>query len=231
MAIFGKINSDAYVFTGDKIRITASVILSPDLALHATKNLELSFDSGTTWFDVTTKRYLDWIYSAAGNKTVKLKVTTTTGEEIFTKSVEVLDLTTATLFSTDNDLYALEPEIDQYLPKKWDSWNYLHLEAQKQIVQWLDDKGILNENREKYTVASIMDITQVREFSVNKVLGMIFRTSSNQVGDLFSVKATYYEEQANLKAAKAQIRLDYNDNGVADDGEMTNLFVVNVIRR
>jgi hypothetical protein len=231
MSIFGIIKSDDQVFTGDKIRIDVSgSFLAPGLSF-ATVSHEVSTDGGTTWYNVTAKKSVDWIFTTAGVKTISLRVSTTEpGSAITTKTVTVLNLATQGLFSNDSDLYQQEPEIDEYLPKKWSSWNLVHLSSQKWIMDLLDEKGIFDQDGNKYVVADVLDVEQVRQLSIYKTLETIYEGNSKIVGDLFSIKRDKYRELANTKASRSNLVLDYNKNEAADEGEKTDLHSV-VLRR
>lgn len=231
MSIFGIIKSDDQVFTGDKLRIdVGGSFLAPDLTF-ATVSHEISVDAGVTWYNVTAKKYVDWLFTTSGIKTISVRISTTEpASQIFTKDIEVLNLATANLFSLDFDLYIHEPEIDQYRPKKWSSWNLVHLRAQSWIIDFLDEKGIFAENGSKYTVADIMDKQQVKQLSAYKTLQFIFEGNSNVGGDLFSIKAAEYEKLANAKASRSQLSLDYNKDTLKNDNERTNLQTI-LVRR
>ncbi len=231
MSIFGIIKSDDKVFTGDKLLINvADSFLTPPLEF-ATVSHEISVDNGVTWFDVSSKMQLGWVFTTPGLKTISLRVSTTEpSSQVFTKTINALDIVAAKLFSKDEDLYLYEPEIDQYLPKKWSSWNPIHKAAQDWIIDWLDEKRIFNKNGAKYTVADILDIQQVRQLSCYKALEFIFQGNSNVVGDIFSVKRDKYRELANEKASRSQLALDYDADSVAGPQERTDLNTV-ILRR
>lgn len=233
MSIFGIIKSDDVVFSGDKIRIDASEsFLAPNLTF-ATVSHEVSVDGGATWYNITgPKKYVDWIFSTSGTKTISLRLSTTEpASEIFTKDITVLNLATANLFSNDSDLYQYETDINQYLPKKWSSWNLIHLAAQKHIVDWLDEKRIFAQDGTKYTQADLLDKSEVRQFSIFKTLELIFASNYTIVGDIFSSKRDKYRELANEKASRAQISLDFNKDTINNDAtERTDLLSV-IVRR
>lgn len=231
MSIFGVIKSDDKVFTGDKLRIDVSQSFLAPALVFATVSHEVSVDGGVTWYDVTAKKFVDWIFSTAGVKTISLRVSTTQpANQVFTKQVTVMDLTAQNLFSKDSDLYRLEPEIDNYLPKKWSSWNLIHLQAQEWIIDLLDEKGMTNDAGAKYTVADLMDKQQVKQLSLYKVLEFIFEGNSNIVGDLYSIKRDKYQSLANDKSARSNLALDANNNDVQDQFESTDLFSVDLKR-
>lgn len=231
MSRFGVIKSDDKVFKNDKIRFDASKsFVTPDETLATPKNHEISFDAGVTWIDITTPKVCDFIYTSIGTKTVQLRITTTSGNSVESRTIEVLDLDNKKLFSKDSDLYRHEPEIDNLLPKKWSSWNLNHLEAQKIFMDWLDEKGIFNKNGKKYEVADLLDLEEVRQWSVYKCLELIYRGNVNVANDVSDQKSKTYAAEADKKLAKSQIALDYNEDGEANAGERTDLYSVNINR-
>ncbi len=233
MAIFGIIKSDDQVFTGDKIRFDCSEsFVSPDVTFKSPISHEISTDGGVTWYNITLKKYVDWIFTTSGSKTITLRLTDSSdNQETFTKVVSVSSLSTANLFSKDVDLYKYEPEIDQYLPKKWSSWNMIHLEAQKFLLNWLDEKQYFNQDGESYEAQDIMSIEQVREISTFKALEIIFAGNSNVVGDIFSIKRDKYKELFNEKASRSYLKLDYNNNGTIEQEDSTSLNSIRILRR
>jgi hypothetical protein len=233
MSIFGVIKSDDQVFANDKIRIDASEsFLAPGLSFHATVSHEISVDAGVTWYNISSSKKVDWIFSTTGAKTISLRLTTTApSTQTFTKSITVLNQTTQGMFSKDSDLYKFEPEIDQYLPKKWSSWNLIHLQAQEWIMDWLDESRLYNIIGLKYTVADIMDIQQVKQLSCYKVLEFIFEGNSNVVGDISSMKRDKYRSLALTKMSRGALNLDFNDDGIAGATERHDLFTGGLTRK
>lgn len=231
MSIFGIIKCDDQVYNGDKIMFDVSqTFLSPDLTFAVVSH-EMSFDSGTTWFDITATKNISWIFQTPGTVPVQLRVTAAGPvSQVFSKQIDVLDMSVANLFSTDADIKQYEPNIDMYLPEKWSSWNMIHRTAQAWIIDWLDEKRIFNKDGQKYSAKDIMDKQQVRQLACYKALEFIFEGNSNVVGDLFSVKRDKYRELSNEKASKSQLALDFNKNEIQDEWERTDLFSVSVNR-
>jgi hypothetical protein len=232
MSIFGVIKTDDKVFTGDQLRIdTWTSFLAPGLTFATSTSHEISVDEGVTWFNVTPKKGIaDWIFSTAGDKIITLRLTTSTPtSQTFTKTVKVLDLTAQKLFSLDSDLYIIEPEIDQYLPKRWSSWNLVHLKAQEYIIDWLDEKRIFRKDGTKYVVNDLLDLQEVKQWSVYKTLEFIYEGNSNIVGDISSTKRDKYKLMASEKASRSQLSLNYSGN-VAEANQKTDLHVVTVVR-
>lgn len=230
--IFGVIKCDDKVLTGDKLRVSVGEsFLAPGLAFTTTVSHEVSTDGGTTWYDITAKKQIDWIFMTAGVKTISLRLNTTLpSTQTFTKTVTVLDLTAQKLFSNDTDLYSLDPEIDQYLPKKWSSWNIVHLKSQEYIMDWLDEKRIFKQDGSKYVVDDLLDLQEVKQWSTYKTLEFIYEGNSNIVGDISSVKRDKYLSLANEKASRSQLALDYDGDGDVNNIERTDLLKVNLFR-
>lgn len=230
MSIFGVIKTDDKVFTGDQLRIDVSGSFLAPGSTFATVSHEISLDEGVTWFNVSAKKSADWIFSTAGEQIITLRLTTSTATtQTFTKTVTVIDLTAQKLFSLDSDLYIIEPEIDQYLPKRWSSWNLVHLKAQEYIIDWLDEKKTFKRDGSKYTVNDILDLQEVKQWSTYKTLEFIYEGNSNIVGDISSVKRDKYRTMSDEKASRSQLSLNYSGDDT-DTNQRTDLFSVQVVR-
>jgi hypothetical protein len=233
MSIFGIIKCDDKVFAGDKLQIDVSEsFVAPNLAIATSAGLQISVDAGVNWYDITLKKQLSWGWlNTSGAKTITLRMTTATAETAdFTKTVTVIDQVAQNLFSKDSDLYQYEPDIDSLKPKKWSSWNMIHLAAQEWITDWLDEKRIFDENGNSYTAADLLDKQQVKQLSCFKALEMIYEGNSNMVGDIYSIKRDKYKALANEKASRSQLKLDFNKDTVVNEGERTDLHTV-LLRR
>lgn len=228
MAVFAILKCDEKVFMNDKIRFdgTASFV-TPD-ETFATTSHQISFDSGATWINITTNKYIDYAYSTKGSKTIQLKCSTSLpSTNTVTKTITVLDPADIDLFSTDFDIEMYEPEIGRYLPKKWSSWNLLHLKAQEYILEWLDENRVYDSNGDKFTAADFGDAQQVKQLSCFKTLELIYEGLSNVTGDVFSLKRDKYKALVLEKSNKSFLKLDYDADGTADEkidlfsGELT----------
>lgn len=226
MAVFAVLKSDDRVFEGDKIRFDGSEsFIGSTATFHGNNSHEISFDNGVTWINISQKKYLDYAFGTSGPKTVLLRVRDQhDNTNTATKVITVLDLADQKLFSNDSDLYFYEPEIDAYLPKKWSSWNLVHLKAQEFILDWLDEIGAYKADGSKFTAADFGDSQQVKQLSCYKTLEIIYEGNSNVVGDLFSIKRDKYRGLVLEKLNRSNLRLDYDDNGTIDTNEKINLF-------
>lgn len=228
MAKFGFILSDSKVFQGDLIQFDFSKSTFNGADIPQTVSHEFSIN-GTDFVNVTDKKQISWVFNDSGPQPIYLTLNSSLGSELFTTSIEVLDIVDAKLFTTDFDLVAYEPDIMKYLPKKWSSWNIIHMRAQDYIINYLSEKAILDKFGNAYTKDDIRDIKEVKDWSSALVLRYIFNTISNADNDIFKSKSDEYEEIANARGSRARINLDHNKNSKTDD-EVQDLRSVEVNR-
>lgn len=227
--IFFKLILEEIVQVDDATRLDASdLFVSPDEG--AITLLRVSPDNGINWYDITSndpeKRFLDWAFSSDGDKVIKLEVTTDNSaaseKEFILKVISKLD---DCLFSSDQDLLKFEPEITCYLRKGRRSFLDIHRCAQALIIDWLQrqvevkDCQINIDNgcvKRKLTKKDLWDLEEVRAWSVYQALVLIFEGLSNQVDDVFSQKKERYSELMYRARSRAEITVDYNQDGKAD---------------
>lgn len=229
MAKFGIIISDEKVFSGDIIELDFNrSSFTPDETPEAISH-EFSIDQ-TNWINVTQQRKIVWSFNSVGLKTVYLRLTSTSGSEVFSKSINVLDLAAQKLFSKDQDLANVEPEIMKMLPKKWSSWNLMHLAAQEKIINLIREKGWKSWSGVAYTKDDFLNVSEVKEWSIAIALELAYFNISNASNDVFMEKSKYYASLVNAREANARIKLDYNKNTVADKDEEATFNTVGLSR-
>jgi hypothetical protein len=104
----------------------------------------------------------------------------------------------------------------KYLPEHRSSWNFCHRLAQKEILDYLDESGKVNEDGSKLTKDQIVDVSEVNALATFKTLRIIYESMSNAPDDFFIKKAKFwseYEAKANLRCVS---RFDYDKNGTVD---------------
>jgi hypothetical protein len=177
--------------------------------------------------------YLDWQYSTAGTKTIDLEITTDGSAVVSQKTIEVVLSATEKLFSSDEDLVSLEPDILNYVKDGKNSFNDFHRQSQSAILDEIYRNRIMSTTGEKITVDEVLDVSEVKFWSLYMTLNKIFRSISNKPDDVFADRAKYYEkkELEAFNQAMNQMRIDYNKDGVLDDTESYNLRTVDVFRR
>jgi len=227
--IFFNLNLEKIVQVSDQTRFIASnTFVSPDEG--AITLLRISPDNGATWYDITGVDkdlwFLDWEYEVAGTKTVKLEVTTTNSaatEKDFT--LELIAEADDLLFSNDDDLVKMEPEILCFLRRGRASFLDIHRCAQKIIMDWLamqikvkdcdisTSDGCVTRKIEK---KDLWDVEEVRTWSAYQTLVLIFEGLSNQKDDIFSQKAVRYSELMRAARSRSEVTTDFDQDGTAD---------------
>ena len=234
MAIFPKISAEKIIQVNDKTRILASQsYVSKDEA--AISLIEIEPEALNGFIDVTGSDsddwYLDWEYSTDGTKTITLRVTTDGSPVTFTKDIEVITEANDKLFSNDNDLKQHETSILKYLPKGKSSYNYVHRNAQNEILEQLYKDGYTDIDGNKFTKDSVVDIEEFRMWSKFMVLRMIFRDLSNAIDDIYDKKSLMYENSEHVWRTKAILKIDIDGDGDISDGEYLDITTRRLERR
>lgn len=229
--IFHKLNKESIVQVNDMTRLDAGSSFASQDEGNVTL-VRISPDNGVTWFDVTnasnsTQRwYLDWAYDTDGDKTIKVEITTDTTpatEKDFT--LPIISEADDCLFSSDEDLAKFEPEIFCYLRRGRSSYLDIHRCAQKIILDYLNlnieirECDDINQVARKLTAKDLFDKQEVNTWSVYQTLVLIFQGLSNQTDDIFSQKAQSYSQLMNSARNRAEVTVDYDQDGTADKKE------------
>lgn len=218
MGIFIQIESDQVAQVGDKIRIDAGqTFLTPDES--AVSLFEIQPESAASFYNVTADRYLDWVYSSSGDKTVTVRVTTDGSPITSTTVIQVVTAQSDALWSNDQALRAHEDDILKFLPPGRSTWKFMHRRAQTLILADLDREGYRDINGNRYTKSAFIDVEEVRYWSTFLTLRLIFESLSNAVDDIFSEKAKRYSGLEAQYRDRVRLRLDVDGDGVIQEGE------------
>jgi hypothetical protein len=233
MAIFPVLETEDVIQIGDKIRLngTKSFVSKDNVAVTL---VEIEPEAGNGYITVTGTSYkdwyLDWSYSGATRTVVvSLRITAGTTTTV-TQSVSVVTAADDYLFSNDYDIKALEPDILKYVPEGRKSYLNVHREAQKKIIDTLDEAGYTDTEGLKLTKAAVVDISEVRAWSKYLALSFIFRGIYNAVDDVFAEKARHYESMASKAFDRAKIRLDLDGDGEIAVGEAVEVVSRDLVR-
>lgn len=208
---------------GDKTRLDATKTFATKGEADITL-VEIDPTGEGTFIDVTGEShddwYLDWIYSGPSNVlSPVLRVTTDGAPQIFTKTINIVSADEEKLFSTDDDIKALEPDVMKYVPEGRASWIAVHRSAQSKILDTINKMGIRSTDGSLITKDQIIDIDEVRYWSRDLTLSLIFMLSQNSKDDFFAEKAKHYADEADAAKARAVLRLDFNKDGTQSVGE------------
>lgn len=222
------------VQVGDKTRLSASKTFVTKGEAEVSK-VEIDPDGSGTFIDVTGDGpddwYLDWIFSGI-SRTVSpvLRVTTDGSPVTATKNISVVTAADDMLFSTDKDLMTLEPDVMKYVPDGRASWLAMHRAAQEKILDAIAKMGILASDGTKITKAQVLDVDEVRFWSRDLVLSLIFLMSQNSKDDFFAQKAKHYADEADSAKERAVLKLDLNKDGTQGNFESYNMTARNLVR-
>lgn len=234
MAIFPIIESDNTVQLNDKFRIdcTKSYISKGEAAVTL---VEIEPHTGDGFIAVTGSPvlsknwFLDWQYASAGGKTVSVRITTSGAPVTVTKTISAITSATDKLFSTDQDLVAIEHNILKYVPEGRSSFKYIHREAQKQMLEWLYVNGYRKYDGSRITVDEVIDVENVKYWSIYLALRLIFQDLSNQPDDIFEKKSKLYQNDEHKWRENIALKFDLDGDGVqgATEGySMTGRYLV-----
>ncbi len=234
MAIFADLELEKTIQINDKTRLNATKsFISKDEATITLVEIEPEAASGFVDVTGTTSAdwFLDWQYTGATRTVTATTRITTDGAPIsFTNTIEVVTAADDKLFSADNDLLPLESDILRWVPDGRNSFFNVHREAQELIIAWLDEQGYVDVDKNPLTKAAIVDLEEVRKWSTNLTLKLIFQSIKNSVDDVFAEKAKTYEGQEVFHRKRAILRVDLNNDGVVDDNEAVNFKSFDLIR-
>lgn len=230
MAVFPHIQTEKIVQVGDRTRISVAKTLVVPSTEEIT-SLEVRPDADAIYRTVTDQKYLDWVYETAGTKTVTLKVTTPSETVEKSAYIQILEASEDNLFSTDEQLISLEPDIMSLLPDSRVSYLNVHREAQTQIMDAIYQRGITDQSGLRLTPASVVDVHEVSEWSKFLTLTLIFRGRVNAPDDAYIVKAQGYEKLANQASQRAFLKLDLDGDGKTSADESVSITSVKVSRR
>ena len=219
--IFPKIKVDSIAQVGDGVRIDAMQTIYRDVA--DVLDIEIAPDAGGDFISVYSGGdfdmwYLDWVYDTAGtyNPIVRIK----TGElpDVFvtiTKPIEVITEEADQLFSGDDDILQAEPDVYRYLPEGKTSYLFMHREAQRRILAYLDEKKIWKQDGTRYDKEDLFDKEEFVHWSRFLVLQMIYQAKVVDVGDIFFQKSEQYKTLVTIAQSRGALRLSSNGTDAA----------------
>lgn len=234
MAIFPKIENEATLQENDKTRLDATkTFVSKDEA--AVTLVRIRPDAAGSFIDVTGSSsqdwFLDWQYSSAGSYVVTVEVTTDGSPITFTSNIEVITAVDDNLFSTDEQLKTHEDDILNWVRNGRSTFLDKHRMAQTRILAYLDEQRIWKPDGTRFVKADVVDILEVQEWSKFETLAIIFEGLSNDVEDIFSVKADKYRRLRDGARSRSSLRLDLNSDSVLENTEVIDIRSAEMVRR
>jgi len=178
-------------------------------------------------------------YTGDEVETVQKKVTVTIVDteqdpdetKTLSKTLLIVSERADRLFATDDMLRQKESDILRYVVDGRATFKDVHRRAQKEIMEWLDTQGFVDDFEDKFTVRRIRDTDEVAAWATNLTLKLIFRSVHNAKDDVFVTKAKYYEGQETFYRGRAVLRIDTNQDGQVDLHEQVDIRSCRVLRR
>lgn len=126
------------------------------------------------------------------------------------------------LFSTDQEIKIHEATIMDWVPQGRASWLNVHRRSQETILNWIYQAGHTDRFARRLTKYDILDLEDVRLWSVYETLYFLFMSFQNSENDVFKEKAQYYEKQMLAARNTALLKLDKNKTGKVEDAKRVN---------
>lgn len=238
--LFPSLTFDTVLQVEDKFRLDASRSFVSDgsdvtdiLIKPSSTDIFISVmsDDSDDWF-------LDWAYESDGYKEVSVKIVTSSGDKTKTylASINVLTKITDALLSNDNDLFPLEPSLNDYLPRGRSSFIYAHRKAQERILAYLDEQRIWRADGNPYGKLDLVNVVgdefqeQFNQWSIYQTLLIIFESSQVTVDDVYKEKMNTYKSLRNTSRDRGALRLDKDGDNIVDDSHMDR-FSTPLVRR
>jgi len=226
--IFISAKLESIVQIDDMTRIDAtSSFVSPNEA--AITLVEIEPEAGSGFIDVTTDKYLDWVYDTAGDKVASVRITTDGAPVTKTYSLSVLSVADDRLFSNDSDIVSHENDLFRFLREGRVSFIDIHRVAQSLILDYLDQTNVTNIDGSRVEKDDIYEIKEVKEWSKFLTLSLMFESVANEVEDIFSVKARKYRNMAKEVSARASVKI--GDSANAKPDQNLDLRSARIVRR
>lgn len=235
--VFPILKFEPKVQVDEKIRLDATQTFKANG--HSISAVEITPDVGLDTYDVynidQSLWFLDFAYASAGTKTITLTVTYShgSGSLTVTRTYNVVVVTAATdyLFSSDDELRQYEPDILKWLPDGYSSFNFVHRQVQKNLLDWFEEIRLFKKDGTRWQAADVVDKLQLRRIATLTALRMIFYSLSNQVDDVFAVKAEQYLAKEKDARNRNSIALDFDGDGEVSASEKVELRSFGLVRR
>ena len=230
--IFINCQNEALIQTKDKTRIDVS---SSFVSGDAITDILIKPNDDTSYISVFNADqslwYLDWAYEDEGDQTITVQATDDTDTVTAEFTITVISESEDNLYSTDAEIFAIEGELKKYMPEGKNSYKNLHREAQSRIVNYLDKKRLWNSDGTPYAKNQINLYGMLQKWSLYETILMIYTDLTISIGDKFTEKVSEYKALRNYERDRAQIRIDKDNSGTIDAGEIQDLKSFRMIRR
>lgn len=185
------------------------------------------------FFDVTEDASTSHVSDMVEYGTRKVVLTATNGTDTDTQNfyIKVYSVAGDRLFCSDKDLTAHQSDIMKWVSDGRSSYKNVIRRSQSLIIAWLDEKGYVNAYGDKFTKHDIIDLEEVRQWSIFQTLKLIMLDLHNVTDDVFEKKAKDFSIQEEAARNRAILRIDVNKDGTADATEGLSISSGSLFRR
>ncbi|MDH3324067.1 MAG: hypothetical protein OEL89_00350 [Candidatus Peregrinibacteria bacterium] len=206
--MFAVLNFESILRVNDKTRLDASGSYGGTIT-----QLEIETDTAAGYIDVTTDGYLDFEYSTAGTKAVTVRVN---GVDTKSYDIEVLAAVDDIHFSNDQDLLQHRGEILRFTKDGRNSFLDKHRLSRDLIMEYINQSGIKKTDLTDYAVSDIVNLNEVKQWSVFMTLSLIMQEMSNQIDDIFWRDYLEFKKQMDYYKDLTFKFLDLNNDSYED---------------
>jgi hypothetical protein len=231
--IFHSLEFEPIVQTHDKTRLSASKsFVSKGSAAIAV--VEIEPENGAGFFNVTGTSsddwFLDWQYASPGTKQITLRITTDGSPVSHNYSLHVENEASDGLWSKDQDLVSIEPDVLQYVRQGRNSFIDMHRAVQKKILDWVASIRITKNDGTRLEKDDFILTDELRQLSTYWVLWIIYSGLSNKPDDHFAQKASQYKSQVlDLKNINT-IQPDLNGDAEITEADKVDMRSIRAVR-
>ncbi len=183
--------------------------------------------------------FLDWTFAddvalgAGGAIEPSVRITTDDANDPTETAFSMLLMSADddNLFSGDGDIIPFEPDILNWVSPGRSSFLNMHRAAQTRILEILDEMGVVDTEGVKLSKTAVVDVTEVKAWSRDLTLNLIFKSLINAVDDVFTAKAKHYAGEAKTRQARAVLRLDFDGDGEIGTCENVSTLSMELTRR
>ena len=146
------------------------------------------------------------------------------------KTIKLYSVEGDALFSNDQDLAGQKSDIMRWTKAGRNSFLDFHRKAQKEIIDFFRGKGFINTFGDPLRLKNFVKPGDLNQWSVFLTLRLIFDDISDEIDDIHYVEARRFEARE-MRLRDRYMRIDNDDDGVADTGEGINLTSGRLFRR
>ncbi len=146
------------------------------------------------------------------------------------KTIKLYSVDGDALFSDDQDLMGQKSDILRWTKAGRNSFLDVHRKAQREIIDFFRGKGFINSFGDPLRLKNFVKPDDLNQWSVFLTLRLIFDDISDEAEDIHFLEARQFEARE-MRIRDRYMRLDNDDDGVADTGEGINLTSGRLFRR